>query len=288
MVAVLIFVRLHDPHVIVARDDIGTVHVLEAQILRLGPRRAECFAVADEHDFPDLIRAAHVHHDLRVAFDFNLLTHDVTVDAEIENDTGLGGGVVVAVPERIENCLAGQFARQDGGERVLSILRAEFHPRAKRQRVDGHHGGLAADLDLAVDDTDVFSGANLFRLSGELLVVSGTFLRVGHILRKGALGILVRQGSQAVVVLNPEVIETSAVGEAVLRDDDAAFAAADFLERGFDVIPIARFNGGEESLHVVRHFDSVTAGQSVSELTAQTSRLREFAGDDFLLHRRRG
>jgi hypothetical protein len=66
---------------------------------------------------------------------------------------------------------------------------------------------------------------------GELLVVLATLLGVGHILLKGALGILIRQGGQAVTVQGIHEINIPAVGKSVLRDHDVLLTVAGLVQQ---------------------------------------------------------
>ena len=59
------------------------------------------------------------------------------------------------------------------------------------------------------------------------------------------------------------------------------------VESGFDLVPIARFDGIEESFHFVRHRDFGAAGQSVYDFAARLREPSEFASDDFLRRARR-
>ena len=115
-------------------------------------------------------------------------------------------------------------------EREVGIL---IHEHAQKTLIDVHDSNHAGDLSLAVLDLDLFVVAHLFWFIRELLVVLESFLRVGHVILKGAVRVCAAQSVEAIAVKEAEVFGIRAIGQTILRDDNAGFAATGFVhERG--------------------------------------------------------
>jgi hypothetical protein len=100
--------------------------------------------------------------------------------------------------------------------------------------VDEHDCDLAGNLHATLRHPDVFAGADLLGLVGELLVVLQAFLRIGNVVLKCCLAVFTGQGVEAIAVSESQVFEIAAVGEGVLGENDVGFAFAGFGEEGGD------------------------------------------------------
>ena len=104
-----------------------------------------------------------------------------------------------------------RFLDREGEVRVL------LHQVLEELFVDGHDGGLTADLDLAVHHAEIFAEEDLLRFIWKPLIVLRALLGVGDVLVKRTPGFLIGQIRQAVIVLQSQAFLVGAVCQSVFE-----------------------------------------------------------------------